>query len=569
MARTLPAWGTFDDADPSGGSDRRSDSHLSNGPGGEDAGAPASGSGGPDAGELSSGSGGQGAGEVLGEPDRAGGRTGESKVIGQPTGRRQRGVTGTPSAPATSESPATGTQAPATRKQNGAAGMPGGAARMHGGTAGVRGGAAEGKGSEAGKQAREPGDRRDAAGKQAEEPGGEAGKQAGKPGGGAEGRVVGDVGLGDARSVLLSGGPVQSAGAARILNGRVAGAEDADLVIQQAPPVNPKANERRTGSKKFGPVKVGAGALTARAAWTTGMECDPAAADASAASAEISRVTVTGGGSGALVRVPERISSRSGTALRQRAGITQTVASATITAGRISLVDNEVRIRVLRAPELRASMTADRQGRVDYQPAIVEVSSRGGKQVRLTTAGDHIDITLSEEMRPLESLPAPIGPVGDLPLPKIPRLPVIGEPENAPAPTAKPGSTLRVSLGEVRQAREGDAIAARATAIRMTLTRNADKNGNKADAPSGVVADLGIGMLEAAAVAPTGGDSAPGRSTPSDSVQGVSPAGTGAGSTGLPITGPRVIGLIIAGAGLVLGGICAVALTSRRRRNEP
>ena len=385
-----------------------------------------------------------------------------------------------------------------------------------------------------------------------------AGEVMGEAHGGAPEQAVGDVGLGDVRSVLIADGPVNSAGAARILNGRVAGAAgDNDLVMQQAPPVSPKANERRTGAKRFGPVKVGAGAIMARAAWAAGMECDAAGGDTSTASAEISRVTITGGGSGALVRVPERISSRSGTALRQRAGTAQTVASATITAGRISLVDNEVRIRVLRAPELRVSMTADRQSRVDYLPAIVEVSSRGGKQTRLTTAGQHIDITLSEDMRPLESLPARLAPISEMPLPTVPNLPVLGEPESTSAPAGKPGSTLRVSLGNVRQAQEGDAIAARATAIRVSVVRNVDGGRDKAGpGPSGVVADLGIGMLEAAAVAPKGSGSAPS-------------TGSGAGVAGLPITGPRVITLIVAGAGLVLGGICAVALTSRRRRNEP
>ncbi|MDI6100572.1 hypothetical protein QLQ12_18340 [Actinoplanes sp. NEAU-A12] len=453
------------------------------------------------------------------------------------------------------------------------------------------------------------------------------GEAVSKQGGGAGDAAIEGVGLGDARSVLIADGPINSAGAARILNGQVAGsAERNDLVVQQAPPVNPKADERRTGSKRFGPVKVGDGSLSARAIWAHGTACGSAGGDTSTATAEISRLTITGGGSGSLVRVPEKISSRSGTALRLRGGTSQSVASATITAGRISLVDNEVRIRVLRAPELRATMTADGQGRVDYQPAVVEVSGKNGKRARLATPGDHIDITLSEGMRPLESLPASLEPISELPLPNVPGLPFIGEPEttpasppapsgrlsparptapshepsplhpaapsheSSPAPTAgpssasppapsrgsspassheyAPGSTLRIALGDARQATSGKAIAARATAIRVTVVRNADKGQTRvADGPSGLVADLGIGMLAAAAVAPSGADSAHGASPAAAAGAG---AGTGegvtAGSASLPITGPRVVSLFATGASLVIGGICAVVLASRRRR---
>ncbi len=370
-------------------------------------------------------------------------------------------------------------------------------------------------------------------------------------------RAIGDVGLGDSRSVLLAEAPVNSAGAARILDGKVAGsANRTEMVVQQAPPVKPKAEARRTGARKYGPVQVGAGVLNARAVWADGMGCGATSGEASSASAEISRITVTGGGSGALVRVPEKISSRSGTALRQRAGVPQTVASATVTAGRISLVDNEVRIRVLRAPQLRVSMTAGGAGAVDYQPAVVEVTSKGGKRARLDTAGKHVEITLSEDLRPLESTPARLEPAGKLPLPTVPGLPSPGTPESSPAPADTPGSTLRISLGDVRQATDGAAIAAAATAIRVTVVRNDARTAGK---PSGVVADLAIGMLEAAAVAPGGN-----RST-----LGTQPGTGGTASPGLPITGPRVVSLLFAGAALVLGGAGAVVMTSRRRRNEP
>ncbi|GGN70232.1 hypothetical protein GCM10010112_36540 [Actinoplanes lobatus] len=380
---------------------------------------------------------------------------------------------------------------------------------------------------------------------------------AGEQAGGGRNSAIGGVGLGETRSVLIADGPVKSAGAARILDGQVGRGGAGDFVVQQAPPVKSKAEERSTGTEQFGPVRVGPGRLRARAVWAAGMECGAIEGDVSSSAAEISRVTVTGGGIGALVRVPEMVSSRTGTALRQHAGGAQTVASATITAGRISLVDNEVRIRVVRAPELRASMTAGGEGRVDYRPAVVEVSTRNGKQTRLATSGDHVDITLSEEARSLESLPARLAPIDGLPLPKVPGIPGLGKPESSPAPIGGSGLTLRVALGEVRQAASGDAIAARATAIRVTLVCDEDAPGY---GRSGVVADLGIGMLEAAAVAPEKG---PGQGNP-----GGTAGGEGSGEAGLPITGPRVVFLFIAGAALVLGGLAAVFLTSRRRRSD-
>jgi hypothetical protein len=61
-------------------------------------------------------------------------------------------------------------------------------------------------------------------------------------------------------------------------------------------------------------------------------------------------------------------------------------------------------------------------------------------------------------------------------------------------------------------------------------------------------------VLEAAAVAPE----------PAGGVQGaVAPGGRGGG---LPITGPGVGMMIVAGVGLLLGGIVALAFSLRRRR---
>ncbi|MEU4419539.1 hypothetical protein AB0F81_02865 [Actinoplanes sp. NPDC024001] len=372
---------------------------------------------------------------------------------------------------------------------------------------------------------------------------------------------IGGVGLGDARSVLIADGPINSAAAARILDGRVAGSPATnDLVVQQAPPSSAKPTVRRTGEKRFGPLRAGAGKLTAHARWDADMNCASADAEASRSAAEIDRITVTGAGSESLLRVPETISGHSNTAVRQRDGRPEAVASATITAGRISLADGAVRIKVLRAPELRVSMSADSKGDVQYRPAAIEVSDRNGQVKRLSTVSDSMEITVSEDVRALESLPALIEPIAPLPLPPVTGLPSAGEPESTPVPGKADGTRLRVSLGDVRQATKGSAIAARATAIKVSVVRDQGSGRTKTGyGPSPVVADLGIGLLEGAAVAPV----------PATHGQGVSSAGAGAGSSTLPITGPRAYTLVLAGAALLIAGAGAVFMASRRRRFNP
>ncbi|MFC7529493.1 hypothetical protein [Actinoplanes sp. GCM10030250] len=388
---------------------------------------------------------------------------------------------------------------------------------------------------------------------------------------------------------MIADGPVHSAAAARLLDGRVAGSSAAnDLVVQQAPPNNGKAAVRRTGEKRFGPLRAGAGKLTAHARWDDNVRCG--VTEASSSVAEVSRITLSGGGNGSLVRVPEKISGLSTTGLLQRGGEMESVAASTITAGRISLVDGEVRIRVLRAPTLRVSMSAGGTGKVDYQPAVIEISGKNIPTKRLETVREHVDITVSDEVHEPESAPALIEPIGPLPLPPVEGLPSTGEPETAPAPTGTGGTKLRISLGDVRQAAKGRAVAARADTIKIALVREQRRAGDahgSGDArlrdqryggdargagdartkpgygPSSVVADLGIGLLEGAAVAPQAGSG-----VSSGVSSGSAPGGSGAGAAagGLPITGPRAVSMALGGVALLIGGIGVVLLTARKRR---
>jgi hypothetical protein len=111
---------------------------------------------------------------------------------------------------------------------------------------------------------------------------------------------------------------------------------------------------------------------------------------------------------------------------------------------------------------------------------------------------------------------------------------------------------VRIALGSVRQASKGHAIAARATAIRVTVTPGEAMDGRITKGYGGTAAlDLAVGLLEAAAVTPE------------------PPAARAPGAAGgLPITGPGVMGLVMAGATLLLAGAAAVLVGLLHRRTR-
>jgi hypothetical protein len=152
-----------------------------------------------------------------------------------------------------------------------------------------------------------------------------------------------------------------------------------------------------------------------------------------------------------------------------------------------------------------------------------------------------------------------VGKAAGLPLPTIPDLPSVAGQDIESAPAGGPGTRVRVSLGDVRQATKGHAIAARATAIKVAINQDETTGGRGrsgyGDRPRSTVSlALGVGLLEAAAVAPE-----------QKPVAGVSPAVGGTGG-GLPITGPRLDLLAYGGGGLLVAGIIAVLAGTRRRR---
>ncbi|BCY05203.1 hypothetical protein [Actinoplanes sp. L3-i22] len=442
-------------------------------------------------------------------------------------------------------------------------------------------------------------------------------------------QVISGVGVGDARSVMIADAPVKSAAAGLVLDGRVAGAPAAEQVLQQAPPSHPKPTEQHSGARRFGPIQVGAGAMSAHARWDPAMGCAGAAGQVSDSATRLERVTLNGG----LIRVPDKISSLSSTAMSGRGSGAVAIASATVTAGRIELAGGEVRIRVLRAPTLRVGMSAAKGAEVRYRPAVVEVSGKNLPRTTLNTASEQVDVTVSDAGQVTESATVPVLPSQGSPLPSIPGLPAPSDGADGGTP-ASPGSSapsspggsgnglpaslggsgngtpaspggsgsgtsaspggsgsgtalslggsgdeasvpskgfgigapvaesalaggkviVRVSLGDVRQASKGHAVAARATAIKVSVLRPAAGSADRGKAgyePSAVVADLGIGVLEAAAVAPE---------------QGRHAIESGVQDGTLPLTGPRMAPVFVTGASLLVGGVCAFLLGALRRR---
>jgi LPXTG-motif cell wall-anchored protein len=142
-----------------------------------------------------------------------------------------------------------------------------------------------------------------------------------------------------------------------------------------------------------------------------------------------------------------------------------------------------------------------------------------------------------------------------LPLPTVPGLPQVPDPAPESGHTGGSGTHLRITLGAVHQVTEGTAIAARATAMNVTVTNGPARGGSGygGTQPAGVVLDLNVGLLEAAAVAP-----------PAPGAGAVSGAVSGAGG-GLPITGPATGVLAVFGGVLVALGAAALVFTRRRR----
>ncbi|HET9517912.1 MAG TPA: hypothetical protein VFO77_09330, partial [Actinoplanes sp.] len=212
-----------------------------------------------------------------------------------------------------------------------------------------------------------------------------------------------------------------------------------------------------------------------------------------------------------------------------------------------------------------------------YAAPSIEVSGRGLATRRLDAPGDTVEIMLADDPGRTESTPAVPGDpldtlLSDVPadalaglvggdttepdLPEPPGVPTVPGGRSAgragPDDGGAAGELVRISLGEVRQAAAGQAIAARAVAVQVQVVAGATASG-----PGGVVLDLDLAVLEAAAVAPEPGTvgGAGGQADGVDGVDGVDGADrTTVVAAGLPVTGANVDTVLLAGGLLLAAG---------------
>jgi LPXTG-motif cell wall-anchored protein len=402
---------------------------------------------------------------------------------------------------------------------------------------------------------------------------------------------IGDVGLGETKSAMISEARTNAVAVGRMVDGD---GPLSELLVQTAPP-NTDDKSKDTISGTAGPFGFGRGTLGTHAQWQPAMACGNFVGEAAHSSAVLKHFDVLGGG---LAHAPNGISSLSSTSFATSAGERQSVATASIDAGRITLADGRVKLQVLQQPKLTVSADSGSGGAVVYQPALVKVTWPGGRSKTLGTAGDSVDVSLdsptssgsrgaydfcgsrgsgssdssAQNERPSESTSLSGSPNLDgllpgapLPVPSVPGLPSLGVPDAESAPSASNGVSVHISLGEARRATKDHAIAAKATAIKIAISEGCtDDQGTEdrgkdgyGDLTSSLVAQMSVGLLEAAALAPdaTLADNTPATAT------GTSPA--------LPITGPQAGMIAAGGVGLLTIGVLALLASRRRRRTLP
>ncbi|MFI5934898.1 hypothetical protein [Actinoplanes sp. NPDC051494] len=403
---------------------------------------------------------------------------------------------------------------------------------------------------------------------------------------GAGGGTVGPLAhVGDAKSAMTGQGTVHSAAVARMID--VTDDDTAEVVteplVQQAPPTNKRAAIRRVAGTQVGPVSLGDGTLTTHARWTAGMACGATDGEVTRAGAQLRDARVLADGEGPLIRVPG-VASESTTQLDRNGSAVTSVATAGLSGGVLDLLAGAVRVKIIEPPSLRVTMSTKDGGEVRYIPAIVEVSGDGVETSRLSTAGDNVEITLDpgssdpgssdpDSSDPDSSAPETGSPGSEASeellesgdgasLPEVPEVPEISERATESAPVPGTETKVAVSLGDLRQAARGHAIAARATAVSVTITPGTTDARTRPGYSQ--VIELDMGVMEAAAVAPEPSDAAASTSDDGADTKAEADIAAGAGG-GLPITGRPVGGIVLTGLAMVAAGATALILGLRGR----
>ncbi|SDZ35183.1 LPXTG-motif cell wall anchor domain-containing protein [Micromonospora pattaloongensis] len=414
---------------------------------------------------------------------------------------------------------------------------------------------------------------------------------------------VADVRIASTSSGMNGTGPVNSQAGARQIDAKLLGVDVplgplSQALYQQAPPANAEPATATTLAEDLGVLRLGVGNLKAHATWIDGMECGAETGDASASSSTIVDVDVLPGSDDeALVRLPGNLTSSTETGLTVSGGAVRSTATARIGVADVRLFagsESEVTVKVLKPPTLTVGTAGTAaSGTVDYTNPILEISGPNIPTQRIEAPGQNIDIALPSSLAgaakarslaeseklpllggtPLDSLlkgldidniagartakttdaPLPLPKLAKLP--NVPGMPVvgdeIGDTEAAPI-EATALSVLRLSIGDLVQEITEQSVRAQAASLRLQLLATDGTN-------SASVVDLGIGLLDATAVAPAGQG---GGVSPDEEPD---PSDDGGAGGGLPVTGASVGAFAGAGALLVVGGAALLFFTRRRR----
>jgi hypothetical protein len=353
---------------------------------------------------------------------------------------------------------------------------------------------------------------------------------------GGRGPATHDVGLGQAKTAMLGNASVNSAAVARLLDAAKSGTAGTP-VVQSAPPSHPSATTQTIKAATAGPLGWGNATLSSHAQWDARMACAAASGEAARSSAVVGAAAVgsdllrvrnkasatssTSLASGArsqgsaalvmrafdlfggavhvkVVRAPALTASMSsdrGGSVQYTAPVVE-ISGDGVTTTRLSRPGQTVDVAVgdqsaSDAPRGRSSDADDSGSAASEDSAPSSRSSAAGSSsgssASDSASGSGDRSGLGGLVAPLESgvLGGVLGALpklgsltsgSPLPLPTVPGLPPVSDPGPESGHVNGSGTHLHITLGDAHQATEGTAIAARATAMNVTVTQGGGKS---------------------------------------------------------------------------------------------